>query len=88
MISILMCRVMGVNAHTTATGGLDFISLTAKATGQKIAWMREAAGDRLADIELNLVCVAITITGGHLRPAEEVLPRLFAPRILNSLRIY
>ena len=89
--------IVSVNARTTATGGLDFTSFTAKTTGRKIASIRAAAGNHLADIELNLVCVAITITGGRLRTAEEAI-RAYrlegvsiapAPRRLPvSLRIY
>lgn len=63
--------IVSVNARTTATGGLDFTSLTAEATEQKIAWVREAAGERFGEIELNLVCVAVTITDDRRRTAEE-----------------
>jgi probable F420-dependent oxidoreductase len=63
--------IVSVNARTTAAGGLDFTSLTAEATDQKIAWVRAAAGDRFDAIELNLVCVAITLTEDRRRTAEE-----------------
>ncbi|MBI1299793.1 TIGR03621 family F420-dependent LLM class oxidoreductase [bacterium] len=46
--------IVSVNARTTAQGGLDFLSLTAESMGKKIEWIRAAAGERLAEIELNL----------------------------------
>ncbi|MBX3001772.1 MAG: TIGR03621 family F420-dependent LLM class oxidoreductase [Caldilineaceae bacterium] len=70
-IAVREADIISVNARTTAAGGLDFASLTAEATDQKIAWVREAAGERFDEIEMNLVCVAVTITDDRRRAAEE-----------------
>ncbi|MCB0107074.1 MAG: TIGR03621 family F420-dependent LLM class oxidoreductase [Caldilineaceae bacterium] len=65
--------IVSVNARTTATGGLDFMSLTAEATDEKIGWIRAAAGERFADLELNVLVIDVTITADRRRSAAEGL---------------
>ncbi|MEZ4864193.1 MAG: TIGR03621 family F420-dependent LLM class oxidoreductase [Caldilineaceae bacterium] len=65
--------IVSVNARTTATGGLDFMSLTAEATDEKIGWIRTAAGERFADLELNVLVIDVTITADRRRSAAEGL---------------
>lgn len=65
--------IVSVNARTTATGGLDFMSLTAEATAEKIGWIRASAGARFADLELNVLVIGATITTDRRRAAEEGL---------------
>ena len=62
-------NIVGINPKTTAEGGLDFSSVTPEATDQKIDWVREAAGTRFSDIELNnLIFPVVT---DHRRQAVE-----------------
>ncbi|MEZ4621330.1 MAG: TIGR03621 family F420-dependent LLM class oxidoreductase [Caldilineaceae bacterium] len=65
--------IVSVNARTTATSGLDFMSLTAEATDEKIGWVRAAAGERFPDLELNVLVIGATITANRRRAAEEGL---------------
>jgi probable F420-dependent oxidoreductase len=70
--------IVGINPKTTAEGGLDFSSITPEATDQKIAWVRETAGTRFRDIELNiLVFPIVTDQRGHV--AEQKLREFEMP---------
>jgi hypothetical protein len=46
--------------------------MTAAATDRKIAWVREAAGDRFAGIELNTICPTVEITNDRRAAAERI----------------
>lgn len=65
--------IVSVNIRTTAGGGFDFSSLTAMATDRKIAWVREAAGARLGDLELNILVPFIAVTNDRQAAAENFL---------------
>jgi probable F420-dependent oxidoreductase len=65
-------NIVGINPKTTAEGGLDFSSITPEATEQKIAWVREAAGERFRDLELNNLVFPI-VTDQRRQAAEEKL---------------
>ena len=54
--------IVGINIKSTPAGGFDWTSVGAEATAQKISWVREAAGDRFPELELNWLvpCFAIT----------------------------
>jgi alkanesulfonate monooxygenase SsuD/methylene tetrahydromethanopterin reductase-like flavin-dependent oxidoreductase (luciferase family) len=54
--------IVSVNILTTADGQLDLASSSAAATDQKIAWVRQAAGDRFGSLELNILLLAVLIT--------------------------
>lgn len=47
--------IVGITTRARADGSKDTTDLTAAATARKIAWIREAAGDRFPEIELNAV---------------------------------
>jgi alkanesulfonate monooxygenase SsuD/methylene tetrahydromethanopterin reductase-like flavin-dependent oxidoreductase (luciferase family) len=65
--------IVSVNIKTTAEGGFDFASITAEAAMQKVEWVRAAAGDRFADIELNILVIAVVVTDNRREGAERVL---------------
>ena len=65
-------NIVGINLRTTAEGGLDFSSATAEATEQKITWVREAAGARFDDLELNVLVFPV-VTDQPRRAAEQIL---------------
>ncbi len=54
-----------VNPMATATG-------TAEATREKVAWIREAAGERLAEIEMNVTVFVCLVTDDREGMAERV----------------
>jgi probable F420-dependent oxidoreductase len=71
--------IVSVNIKTTPTGGLDFSSLTAEAAAQKVAWVREAAGDRFQALELNLLVPLVAITDNQRGTAEQLLRKWGIP---------
>ncbi len=56
--------IVGINPslHTGAIGVETFGQMTADAVDEKVAIVREAAGDRLADIELNIRAFLVNVT--------------------------
>jgi hypothetical protein len=46
--------------------------MTAAATERKIAWIREAAGDRFPQIELNAICTTVEITGDRQSAVDRL----------------
>ena len=71
-------NIVGINHKTTAEGGLDFASATAEATDQKIAWVREAAGARFHDLELNVLVFPV-VTDQPRQAAEQLLRKWKRP---------
>ena len=65
--------IVSVNIKTTAEGGFDFTSLTAEAAMKKVEWVRAAAGERLAAIELNILVPFVVVTDNRRRAAEQAL---------------
>ena len=65
-------NIVGINIRTTAEGGLDFSSATAEATDQKIVWVREAAGARFDDRELNVLVFPV-VTDQPRQAAEQIM---------------
>ena len=47
-------NIVGLAPRISADGRLDATSMTLEATRQKVDWVREAAGDRFASLELNV----------------------------------
>ena len=56
-------------------GGLDRADFAAAATRQKIAWVREAAGDRLAALELHTLIQAVVVTADRAAAADQLAAR-------------
>jgi probable F420-dependent oxidoreductase len=56
-----------VNAAAMATG-------SAEATAEKIGWIREAAGTRFDEIELNVTVFVSTVTDDREKMAERLAP--------------
>ena len=54
--------IVGITTRAHADGSKDTADLTAAATDQKISWIRDAAGERLAHIELNAVVSDVIVT--------------------------
>ena len=65
--------IVSINIRTTREGWLDFNSLSTEATAQKVAWVREAAGERFVALELNLLVHTAIITDHPRQAAQEYL---------------
>ena len=76
--------IVGINVRTTAEGGLDFSSTTPDATDQKIAWVREAAGERFLELELNIL-VMVFVTDQRRQFAEQTLRDFEMPTDESSI---
>ena len=64
--------IVGLNIKTTADGGFDPLSLSPQATQQKIEWIREAAGARFNDIELNILISTVAVTNNPQSVTEQL----------------
>jgi probable F420-dependent oxidoreductase len=62
MLAAREAQIVGLAPRLQRPGSPDVLSLTAAASAEKIAWVREAAGSRFSEIELN--------TYGSLGPAQ------------------
>lgn len=65
--------IVGINVRTTPDGDFDWDSLTPEATAQKIAWVREAAGERFTDLELHWLVPFVAITDAPHDAAAAML---------------
>jgi probable F420-dependent oxidoreductase len=64
--------IVSLNIRTTPGGGFDLSSLTIEAAAQKVEWIRQAAGERFADLELNLLVMVVEITDDRREAAEKI----------------
>jgi probable F420-dependent oxidoreductase len=71
-------QIVGLAPRILANRAPDPRSVTFEGTREKIGWVREAAGDRFAGLELNVYpsMTGISITDEPLREAREVADRL------------
>ena len=56
-------------------GGLDRGDFSEAAMRQKVAWVREAAGDRLESLELHMLIQAVVVTDDRTAAAERLAAR-------------
>ena len=70
--------IVGVAPRIGARGAPDLVSIGFDATAEKIDWVREAAGDRFARIELNVYpsMTGVSVTDQPLSEAREAAARL------------
>ena len=66
-------QIVGLAPRISRAGGGDPSSVTVAATAEKIGWVREAAGDRFDELELNVYpsMTGISITDQPLREAAR-----------------
>ena len=64
--------IVGLNARTTRAGQLDGTTVGADATLEKVAWVREAAGERFEQIELNVIVNRIIVTDERRRGVADI----------------
>jgi len=63
--------IVGLNLRVSKDGKLDYKSLSAEATEEKILWIHEAAGSRLDELELNIYVQFVLSTAELEQAAEE-----------------
>jgi probable F420-dependent oxidoreductase len=73
-------QTVGLAPRILPNGAGDPASVTVAATAEKIAWVREAAGDRFGELELNVYpsMTGISVTDHARREAEELADALHA----------
>jgi probable F420-dependent oxidoreductase len=64
--------IVGITTRARPDGLKDNQDLTAAATERKIGWVRDAAGNRFADIELNMMVNDIVITSEREATADRL----------------
>lgn len=63
--------VVGLNFRTTAEGDFDPTDFSAEATAQKVEWVKDAAGERFGELELNIYAPFVAVADGDPRRAAE-----------------
>ncbi len=63
--------IVGLDLKGTPEGGKDCATGSPEAILQKIAWVRQAAGDRFGDIEFHMLFNTVTVTNDRRRGAEQ-----------------
>ncbi len=78
--------IVGLSPRARADGTLDPMSITAEATSRKIDWIREAAGNQLGALEINVYVYAVEAATDRQAAAERLSPTFGLPaeEILGS----
>jgi probable F420-dependent oxidoreductase len=78
--------IVGIIARSAAGGGLEFGHDAHALVAQKVAWVREAAGDRFDRLELAALILKIVVTDHPRDAAEDLAPAwgLTADQVLAS----
>lgn len=64
--------IVALNPRATPDGAQDRRDITAEATAQKLAWVRDAAGERFPDLELNIVVSRVIPTADREATAHQI----------------
>ena len=67
--------IVGIIAQSVKGGGVDYGSDTDAGVGEKVSWVREAAGDRFDQLELAALIWQVVVTDHPRSAAEMVAPR-------------
>ncbi len=65
--------IIGLHVKANDDGTVDASERTEAALAQKVEWVRQTAGERFAQIELNLLVVGVIITQDQQQAAEEYI---------------
>jgi probable F420-dependent oxidoreductase len=65
--------IVSLNIRSTREGGFDWGSVGPESIAQKVAWVREAAGDRFPALELHWIVIAMAVTDRPRDAAREVI---------------
>jgi probable F420-dependent oxidoreductase len=66
-------NIVGVSSKATAAGALNLGDRTPQAFDEKVRWIREAAGERSAELELNTLIQHVRVTDNRQQGVEEIL---------------
>ena len=66
-------NIVGVSSKATAVGALNLGDRTPQAFDEKVRWIREAAGERSAELELNTLIQHVRVTDNRHQGVEEIL---------------
>jgi probable F420-dependent oxidoreductase len=69
-------NIVGITNRALPDGAKDLEDLTAEAMERKVGWVREGAGERFPNIELNMICVRVIITDDREAAATEMATQL------------
>ncbi|GHO65452.1 LLM class F420-dependent oxidoreductase [Ktedonobacter sp. SOSP1-52] len=80
--------IVGI-AHKSSAHGLDLANTTTEPTAQKIAWVREAAGERFEHLELSAMIFRVVVTDQREGVAQQVGARfgLTGEQALSSVQL-
>jgi probable F420-dependent oxidoreductase len=91
ILTLAACEadIVALTGVTFSQGGTgrDFSGFTAAGTDERLRWIRDVAGDRLAGLELNALIQRVIITDDRLKTAEELArqwPPLTPADVLES----
>ncbi len=65
--------IVGLNSRMTASGGIDLHTNTLEGTRQKVEWVREAAGERLSELEFSILAGNPVITTSPEQAAARIV---------------
>jgi probable F420-dependent oxidoreductase len=64
--------IVSFGLRTTHTGGFNTASTSHDATAEKVAWVRQAAGDRLGQLEFSFLASFVAVTGDRVGAAQQL----------------
>src|SRR5262245_21153892 len=65
--------IVGLNIRTTADGGFDHASISAEATAQKVAWVKQAASARLKDLVFSIYLLDVAVTDDRAGAVQQIV---------------
>lgn len=69
-------EIVALNPRATPEGVPDRSDITAEATARKLSWVRESAGERFPDLELNIVVLRVVDTDDREAAADQLAQEL------------
>jgi len=78
--------IVGIIAQSRKAGGIDYGRDTDAVVAEKVGWVREAAGERFAQLELAVLIWRVVVTDHRRSAAEDIAPRrgMTAEQVLAS----
>ena len=78
--------IVGIIAQSLKAGGIDYGADTDAIVAKKVGWVREAAGERFAQLELAALIWRVVVTDHRRSAAEDIAPQrgMTADQVLAS----
>jgi probable F420-dependent oxidoreductase len=77
--------VVGIVGQALSDGGIDTPSFTEELLSQKIGWIREAAGERFDQLQLELITLGAAVTEDRLGAARQIASGLSRQAVAYGL---